>query len=64
MGVHGDHAARVSLARSGVADDALGGVLAMTTLPYSFKWAWGVVIDAFPSRGSAGAGRGSSSRRA
>jgi PAT family beta-lactamase induction signal transducer AmpG len=38
------------LAASGVSDDALGAVLAMTTLPYSFKWAWGIVIDAFPSR--------------
>jgi PAT family beta-lactamase induction signal transducer AmpG len=38
------------LAARGVSDDALGGVLAMTTLPYSFKWVWGVVIDAFPSR--------------
>jgi len=33
-----------------VTDDALGAVVAMTTLPYSFKWAWGFVIDAFPSR--------------
>ncbi|HEY6035039.1 MAG TPA: MFS transporter [Kofleriaceae bacterium] len=33
-----------------VSDDALGAVVAMTTLPYSFKWAWGFVIDAFPSR--------------
>jgi MFS transporter, PAT family, beta-lactamase induction signal transducer AmpG len=38
------------LSAGGVSDDALGGVLAMTTLPYSFKWAWGIVIDAFPSR--------------
>ena len=38
------------LSASGVSDDALGGVLAMTTLPYSFKWAWGFLIDAFPSR--------------
>jgi MFS transporter, PAT family, beta-lactamase induction signal transducer AmpG len=38
------------LSADGVSDEALGGVLAMTTLPYSFKWVWGVVIDAFPSR--------------
>ncbi len=29
---------------------AIGGVMAMTTLPYTFKWAWGFVIDAFPSK--------------
>ncbi|MEO6777025.1 MAG: MFS transporter [Kofleriaceae bacterium] len=38
------------LSASGVSDAALGAILAMTTLPYSFKWAWGIVIDAFPSR--------------
>lgn len=30
--------------------DAIGGVMAMTTLPYTFKWAWGFLIDAFPSK--------------
>lgn len=38
------------LSADGVSDEALGAVLAMTTLPYSFKWVWGIVIDAFPSR--------------
>lgn len=28
----------------------VGAAVAMTTLPYSFKWVWGWVIDAFPSR--------------
>jgi MFS transporter, PAT family, beta-lactamase induction signal transducer AmpG len=28
----------------------VGGVMAMTTLPYTFKFAWGFVIDAFPSK--------------
>lgn len=28
----------------------IGGVMAMTTLPYTFKFAWGFVIDAFPSK--------------
>ena len=30
--------------------EVIGGVMAMTTLPYTFKWAWGFVIDAFPSK--------------
>jgi MFS transporter, PAT family, beta-lactamase induction signal transducer AmpG len=30
--------------------EAIGGVMAMTTLPYTFKWAWGFLIDAFPSK--------------
>lgn len=38
------------LADRKLSDEALGGLLAMTTLPYSFKWVWGVVIDAFPSK--------------
>ena len=38
------------LADRGLDATAIGGVLAMTTLPYSFKWAWGFVIDAFPSK--------------
>src|SRR5687767_12503364 len=29
---------------------AVGGALAMTVLPYSFKWIWGPVIDAFTIR--------------
>jgi MFS transporter, PAT family, beta-lactamase induction signal transducer AmpG len=33
---------------AGVAE--VGAAVAMTTLPYSFKWAWGPVVDAFPSR--------------
>jgi PAT family beta-lactamase induction signal transducer AmpG len=28
----------------------VGSVIAMTTLPYSFKWVWGPLIDAFPIR--------------
>jgi PAT family beta-lactamase induction signal transducer AmpG len=28
----------------------VGGVMAMTTLPYTFKFVWGFVIDAFPSK--------------
>ena len=28
-------------------DAAVGGALAMTTLPYSFKWIWGPLMDAF-----------------
>jgi len=38
------------LSAGNVSDEALGAVVAMTTLPYSFKWAWGFLIDAFPSR--------------
>ncbi|MEO8845413.1 MAG: MFS transporter [Kofleriaceae bacterium] len=30
--------------------EVIGGVMAMTTLPYTFKFAWGFVIDAFPSK--------------
>ena len=33
------------LAKHGVKD--IGAVMAMTTLPYSFKWIWGPIIDAF-----------------
>lgn len=33
------------LTKHGVTD--IGLVLAMTTLPYSFKWVWGPIIDAF-----------------
>ncbi|MBA2542930.1 MAG: MFS transporter [Deltaproteobacteria bacterium] len=37
----------------GVSDAALASALAMTTLPYTFKWVWGPVMDAFtiPSLG-------------
>jgi PAT family beta-lactamase induction signal transducer AmpG len=38
------------LADRGQGPAVIGGVLAMTTLPYSFKWAWGFLIDAFPSK--------------
>lgn len=38
------------LADRGLDAAAIGSVLAMTTLPYSFKWAWGFLIDAFPSK--------------
>ncbi len=38
------------LADRGLDAAAIGGVLAMTTLPYSFKWAWGFLIDSFPSK--------------
>ena len=30
--------------------EVIGSVMAMTTLPYTFKWAWGFAIDAFPSK--------------
>ncbi len=41
------------LASHGLDATATGAALAMTTLPYSFKWAWGPVIDAvtIPSLG-------------
>ena len=35
------------LANKGMDAGAIGAALAMTTLPYSFKWMWGPVIDAF-----------------
>lgn len=38
------------LADRGLDGAAIGGVLLMTTLPYSFKWAWGFLIDALPSK--------------
>jgi PAT family beta-lactamase induction signal transducer AmpG len=31
----------------GLDNAAVGAALAMTTLPYSFKWVWGPIIDAF-----------------
>ncbi|MEO8703724.1 MAG: MFS transporter [Kofleriaceae bacterium] len=41
------------LAKHGVTREALGTALAMTTLPYGFKWVWGPLVDAFtiPSLG-------------
>jgi PAT family beta-lactamase induction signal transducer AmpG len=41
------------LAGHGLDAAAVGSALAMTTLPYSFKWAWGPIIDTFtiPSLG-------------
>jgi PAT family beta-lactamase induction signal transducer AmpG len=41
------------LASRGLDASATGAALAMTTLPYSFKWAWGPIIDAvtIPSLG-------------
>ena len=30
--------------------EQVGAVMAMTTLPYVFKWAWGFLIDALPSK--------------
>jgi len=38
---------------AGVPDAAVGSALAMTTLPYTFKWVWGPVMDLFtiPSLG-------------
>jgi len=35
------------LADRGLDNAAVGAALAMTTLPYSFKWIWGPIIDAF-----------------
>ena len=35
------------LAERGLDNAAVGAALAMTTLPYSFKWIWGPIIDAF-----------------
>lgn len=35
------------LAGRGAGAAEIGGALAMTTLPYTFKWAWGPIIDAF-----------------
>lgn len=38
---------------AGVSDAAVGSALAMTTLPYTFKWVWGPIMDLFtiPSLG-------------
>ncbi len=35
------------LANKGMDAGAVGAALAMTTLPYAFKWVWGPIIDAF-----------------
>jgi PAT family beta-lactamase induction signal transducer AmpG len=35
------------LASRGLDNAAVGAALAMTTLPYAFKWIWGPIIDAF-----------------
>jgi PAT family beta-lactamase induction signal transducer AmpG len=35
------------LAERGVNAESVGMVLAMTTLPYAFKWVWGPIVDAF-----------------
>lgn len=35
------------LADRGLDATAVGATLAMTTLPYTFKWVWGPIIDAF-----------------
>ncbi|MEO7092633.1 MAG: MFS transporter, partial [Polyangiales bacterium] len=35
------------LAKQNLDVNAVGLVVAMTTLPYAFKWVWGPVIDAF-----------------
>lgn len=35
------------LAERGLSREAIGIALAMTTLPYAFKWVWGPIIDAF-----------------
>ncbi len=35
------------LADRGLDTQAVGAALAMTTLPYTFKWVWGPIIDAF-----------------
>ncbi|MDX2093228.1 MAG: MFS transporter [Kofleriaceae bacterium] len=35
------------LAAKGLSGEALGSVLVMTTLPYSFKWILGPIVDAF-----------------
>lgn len=35
------------LGSHGLSREAIGQALAMTTLPYSFKWVWGPIIDAF-----------------
>lgn len=35
------------IAKRGLGVEEVGAALAMTTLPYSFKWVWGVVIDAY-----------------
>jgi PAT family beta-lactamase induction signal transducer AmpG len=35
------------LADRGLDNAAVGAALAMTTLPYSFKWIWGPIIDAY-----------------
>ncbi|MBA3394685.1 MAG: MFS transporter [Deltaproteobacteria bacterium] len=38
------------LAGQGLPPAYVGGALAMTTLPYAFKWIWGPIIDAFTIR--------------
>ena len=35
------------LGAHGLAPEAIGKALAMTTLPYAFKWVWGPIIDSF-----------------
>ena len=35
------------LSNHGASVAEVGGVLAMTTLPYAFKWIWGPIIDSF-----------------
>lgn len=35
------------LAAKGLSGEALGSILVMTTLPYSFKWVFGPIVDAF-----------------
>lgn len=41
------------LAERGLDAAAVGGAMAMTTLPYAFKWVWGPILDVFtiPSLG-------------
>ena len=38
------------LAGKGLDAAAVGGAMAMTTLPYTFKWVWGPIVDAFTWR--------------
>lgn len=38
------------LAGKGLDAAAVGGAMAMTTLPYTFKWVWGPIVDAFTLR--------------
>ncbi len=35
------------LVHRGLDAEAVGAVIAMTSLPYTFKWAWGPIIDSF-----------------